>query len=643
MVIDFDGKDMDIFGTNGAGKTTIFDAFTWTLFGKSSTNVEMKDQVKLKDEKGHPSIDHGLEHEVELILELDSGKPLQLKRNYHEKWKRISGAAQATFSTHTTDFEVDNVPVSAKQFTELINKIIPEEVFRLITSPFYFNSLHWQDRRKILIEVCGDVSDHDVIAGNKNLQELELLLGDHSLEDFRAILLAQKTKINKEIEKLPVRIDEVQRGLPDIEGILLESVLNTEIESLRKQQSEVSRKIVQIQSGGAVAAKEKQIAEIEAQQIQIKNKYDHEINKEALLNESLKAGLEQKKARLQSATNDYKKRADAITACITKTGAEIVSLRKRWDIVDEEIFTASGEDICPTCGQHLPADQIEATNAKLLEAFNLDKANRLKEINESGKKKKAQMEADAAQIEGITKDINANEAKLVAIDDEIKALESKATTIADYHNDGTYVVLENQKEDLESEIKELKAGNNEEIRKLNDAVKMFDVDIQSRQEKVATLQKHQAGEDRIKELEVEQSKLSASFEKIEHQIFLTNEFIQTKVSIMEEKINSKFKLARFKLFETQINGGLKECCETLGENGVPYTNELNTGGTYNTGLDIINTLSEFYKAEAPVFIDGSESVTDLIPMKSQVIRLVVSKADQVLRIETAENELQEAM
>ena len=101
---------------------------------------------------------------------------------------------------------------------------------------------------------------------------------------------------------------------------------------------------------------------------------------------------------------------------------------------------------------------------------------------------------------------------------------------------------------------------------------------------------------------------------------------------MEEKINSKFKLARFKLFDVQVNGGIAETCETTYQ-GVPYSSGLNNAARINVGLDIINTLAEHYRFDAPIFVDNAEAVTHLIPTRGQIIRLVVSENDKDLRVE----------
>ena len=104
----------------------------------------------------------------------------------------------------------------------------------------------------------------------------------------------------------------------------------------------------------------------------------------------------------------------------------------------------------------------------------------------------------------------------------------------------------------------------------------------------------------------------------------------TKVELLENAINSKFEVVKFRLFDTQINGGLVECCDTL-VNGVPYS-DVNNAHKILAGLDIINTLIKFYKTSAPIFIDNRESINELYNINTQIISLIVTE-DTELRIE----------
>ena len=182
FTLDAQGGNVDVFGDNATGKTTLFDAFTWLLFDKDSSNK--KDfSIKTLDKSGAEQ--HGLEHEVEATLDID-GQEITLRKVYKEKWTKKRGSAQADFTGHTTDYYIDSVPVKKSEYEARIAEIADEGVFKLLTSPTYFNEqLHWEKRRQILLEVCGDLTDEEVISSNKALAELPKILGNHSLEDYQ--------------------------------------------------------------------------------------------------------------------------------------------------------------------------------------------------------------------------------------------------------------------------------------------------------------------------------------------------------------------------------------------------------------------------------------------------------------------------
>ena len=141
-------------------------------------------------------------------------------------------------------------------------------------------------------------------------------------------------------------------------------------------------------------------------------------------------------------------------------------------------------------------------------------------------------------------------------------------------------------------------------------------------------------ENRVIELKDQESKLAQELADLEGTEYAIMQFTKSKVDTIERKINGRFKTVRFKMFETQVNGGEVECCETLvNSNGsyVPFA-DANNAAKINAGIDIINTLCEHYNIYAPIFIDNRESVTRLIESNSQIVNLIVSEQDKKLRV-----------
>lgn len=640
LAIDTAGGDLDIFGDNATGKTTVFDAFLWLLFGKDSQNKQMDDQIKFRDSTGTVD-DQGVDHEVEGTFEVD-GHKLNLKKVFSETWTKKRGSATATFTGHTTDYFIDGVPVKKKEYDSRIGDIADEGIFKLLTNPLYFNEqLHWQERRKLLLEVCGDIEDAEVIdqavtVGNKDmLQLLTVLNSGRTLDDHRKVIRSKQATINKELKEIPARVDEVQRGLPDTNGLFNPETLEVEVKSIEKQKRDVQSQIVRVENGGEIADREKALREVESRIISILNKHresqsDKTYQKRLQLND-----LKSEAQVLQGTIKTDKQRASELNETAESITRQMEALRGSWFEKNERQFTFEQSDTCPTCGQKLPADQLEAAREKAQASFNATKSAALEKINADGKKLKEQLETAAGKISDLNNSILANESKLQTLNEKIGALQTEienTPAAPDLSENADYQAAVKDKESIQGQIDSLKSESAAVIRKLQSESGMLDQDIMARQKKIAAIEQRKDGEKRITELKAEEEKLAAEYEKLEGELFLTEEFIRTKVNMLDERINSKFKFARFKLFNQQINGGLEECCETLG-NGVPYSAGLNNAARINVGLDIINTLSAFYEFEAPIFIDNSEAITKLAKVNAQVIRLVVSEPDKSLRVE----------
>jgi chromosome segregation ATPase len=498
---------------------------------------------------------------------------------------------------------------------------------------------------RILLEVCGDVSDDEVITSNEALAKLPTILNGRSIEDHRKVIAARRAEINKELDKIPVRIDEVQRSMPDTNG-LNEEAFQLEINALKERIESKEVEEFRIRSGGQIAIKEKRLREIEAELLEIKNR----------LQVGTLEKVEEKRQEVSRLKNEYSdflrkisdKRwtVDRNLRQIEERKDEANRLRQQWHEVNSEVFEHNHDTNCPTCGQALPEDQIQTAHEKALADFNRRKAERLEQITTKGKTLTAEakrLEEENAEllreIESLEKLLTAKETELRAAEAELSSLQAGMT---DVESDPVYTQKKQEAVNIEQEIQKLRTSIHEAVAKVREEIAGLRAQVDAIELDKAKFAQARAAEQRIEELKQQEKKLAAEYERLEQELFLTEEFIRTKVNLLEEKINSKFRFARFKLFEQQINGGLAEVCETTFD-GVPYSGGLNNAARINVGLDIINTLSEHYGFTAPIFVDNAEAVTQLIETHGQQIRLIVSATDKQLRVEAQEKTMREAV
>lgn len=653
--IQLDGGNAQIFGDNEVGKTTTFDAFLWLLFDKDSNN---KKDFAIKTLNSDGSERHNLEHTVEGTFLVD-GETVTLKKIYKEKWTKKRGQAVAEFTGHVVEHFVDEVPMSKKDYVAKVENIVDEEKFKLLTSPTYFNEqLKWQEKRKLLLEICGDISDEDVIASNTALAKLNDLLNGKSLEDMKKIIASKKKHINEELEKIPVRIDEINKMMPDT-TVDIEK-MRQQVAQIENEMDELQQQKIRVKNGESVLTKQRQLQELEMKQNDLKRSYEadslQEVNKlEVRVQEArgnvqiIQSEINHKEALKKSKESELQQ----LSNDIQQTENSLVQLRNDWNHHNDMQFEYKDNYECPSCNQPLPADQVEAARTNALAQFNEKRTSLLADVSAKGKalsQQKAQKEerhnAVNNDLFSINMELDSARTKLETAQKELTKftdkLQQAQSSVPDVTTTDTYQSIVAQKQALQAEIQQLNEHSSEAISGIDQEIISKRGIIGNLNAEIAQHANIGASKERIIELEDQQVKLAQEYEKLEQTTFLIEEFIRTKVEMLTDRINSKFKYARFKLFDVQINGGLNEVCETLYE-GVPYSSGLNNAARINVGLDIINTLSAHYGIQAPIFVDNAEAVTKFIDVDTQLISLVVSEKDKQLRIELEPIEYKEAI
>ncbi|WP_289141495.1 AAA family ATPase [uncultured Brevibacillus sp.] len=636
FVLEVNGESVKVYGDNAVGKTTIFDAFTWVLFDKDSQNKQ-DFGIKTLDAEGKEM--HRLSHEVEATLLVD-GQRKSLRKVFTEKWTKKRGLAREEFSGHTTEYFVDGVPVKLKEYKEQVENIVSEDLFKLLTNPSYFNEqLHWEARRKVLLQVCGDVTDEEVIESEKSLAPLLKILTERSIEQHRKVIDGKCSEISKELDKIPVRIDEATRSIPDVSG-LNEKEIGESIVSLQNQISSKEAEAFRLRSGGEIAVKQNRIREIEGELLHIKNNLQAGSLEKVTTKRQELSGLNSQRDTLNQQISDMRRAAAKNEQRASDELAEADRLRQQWRAVDSEVLEHHHDDNCPSCGQALPEDKVEAAIAKAQADFNHSKAERLEKISAKGRA--AKEEANRLTQDNQTKQQEIEELEQLVAEKttEIHSAESELqklqANVVDVEMDPDYITKQSEISGIQQDIEQVRSSVQEAAAKVAGEIQGLKAQKEALEQEKAKFSLAQTVYQRIEQLKTQEKELVTEYEKLQHELYLTEEFIRAKVSLLETKINSKFQFARFKLFEQQINGGLKERCDTLYK-GVPYGSGLNNAARINVGLDIINTLSEHYGFTAPIFVDNAEAVTKMIETSTQVISLIVSEKDKQLRVEVPVN------
>ena len=631
FAIDVNGNDARIYGDNATGKTTLYDAFLWLLFNKDSQN-RTKFSIKTITPDGKEM--NNMENEVEATFLVD-GVELTLKKVHFENWARAKNAPEAKFKGNRNKYLINDVPTPEAHYNAAIKGLIDEDVFKLLTSPTYFNEqLKWENRRKTLLEITGDLSDEEVISANKKLQELTGVLKGRKIEDHKLIIAAKKAKINDELRSIPIAIKENRSSLP-AEDIDVPSI-EKEIALVEKELSENETQINNIKNGSAIVGKQQELQQVELDLKTIQNELESEsIEQAAKLNAKIQeeqSNVAILKRKKEDAEHQVKRNQSDIETIDT----ELEKLREDFDTRYESTHTHDSEDECPTCKQSLPVEDVKTAKEKASAAFNLNKSTELERIRALGKSKAAKKtelveynEKQTTVIAGIQSQISEKEEAVSKLTTEVETLR---TGIVEARQGKRYTDKVQERAEIEKSIVTLEENAQSAVSDIEKVVVELRTKLREHSARIAQQDAAVTTKARILELETQQVELAKQFEQVEKELFLIEEYTRTKVDLLDEKINSKFKLARFKLFHTQVDGTLTDVCETTFD-GVPYGSGLNNAAKVNVGLDIIQTLSDHYKFRVPIFVDNAEAVVELAKTDAQVISLIVSGEDKQLRIE----------
>lgn len=628
-----------ISGMNSTGKTTINDAFTWLLFNKDS-NFNSTFSIKPQDEKGNEI--HHLETMVEGKLNVN-GEKLELKKIYTEKWVKPRGQKEKEFRGNTTDYFYNDVPVKKKEYDKDINNLIKEDIFKLLTDPFYFNNkYHWSKRREVLQKLATEVTDQSVIDKNDNLKKLEKELEKFdSVEDLKKSVNYKIKKYKKEMKEIPTRIDELENNLIDIPED--KKHYQNKLDEAKKSVKSIENKIEKNSTNEENEKIYNEIRKVKNKMQDIENEFydNNRKNRDKLQKEvnDLNSNIGTKENEI----NRIEKNIELSKEELEQKNKKRNKLLKEYKEVQKPLDFSDVKTACPTCGQDLPKDEVEKKKVEMKQRYKSNMKQEMKRISKEGKQTKGIIEELGSNIKKNKNDLKNKKEKMAEFKENKNKKEKELSKIKKIIKKG-YEPSDKHKE-LASKLDKLNKKTTEPnktlIKELKQERSEYQNEIKEMNEMLINFQTNERTQKRISELDQKEKELAQKISNLEEKEYLVEQFNRQKANDVEEIINKEFDydILQFKLFEEQVNGNLNETCTTMVRNDkgilVPF-DSANNSGKINAGLAIIKRLSKYYNFKAPIFIDNAESVNNLYETNSQQIALYVTENDEDLRVRGVE-------
>lgn len=637
IAVAFSENGSIVSGENGTGKTTLFDAFLWLLFGKDSSGRSDGNggfNVKTLDDAGKPI--YHLEHSVTAVLDVN-GKEIKLQRALVEKWRKVNGTTDETMKDETQYFINDVKCGTRTEYQLEIAEIIPEEHFKMITNPFYFNKLSADVQKEMLYEMVGYITDADVAALNPEYMELIKDISGDELVKYAKEVSMKKRAINELLATIPASIQTAEKLMPEAENW---DELEAELKEKQSHLKDIDRQLADKSQQNAVENErkvglQKQVGELKLQLAQRENtiRFDASAGYNAAVNK-----VKELQYQLDNCTRTKERitpEVERINERLQQQSALVEGLRNQFRAISKESYVAPVDTtslICPLCHEPLKGGNLEAKLAELKGNWEQNKTNRLKQVQNEGVREGEKEKSLKKQLADVEQQISANDDEILRLSGELEiaknSIPQALNADALIAKDAKCIDLHNQIEQVQNELTiDAPIADLSELNEGKDIFTQSILDLTKRLEKRTQIKRIQ---DEIKELEDKRIQNNQALADLERWENIYTSFCKDKDKQLEERINGLFSMVKFSFVKEQKNGGEKITC-FCSVNGTPYP-DVNTAGKINAGLDIINAICRNKGISAPIFIDNRESVNTIIPTISQVINLCVTH-DKTLKIQ----------
>lgn len=188
-----------ISGGNETGKSTVYDAYLWCLFGTTS-----RPDATVQTLDKHNNVIHKLETSVVVILNYNDERDVKIERRLSERWKGKDTSEEKFLGTTQARF-VDDVPCSVSAFKEKLNSLCDFDDWFMLSNINLFWTYKVDVRRKILMSLAGEINEENLMA-----QYPAVYKGVKTeKKDIAEMLTQQKAtrkKANDELQTIPAKV-----------------------------------------------------------------------------------------------------------------------------------------------------------------------------------------------------------------------------------------------------------------------------------------------------------------------------------------------------------------------------------------------------------------------------------------------------
>lgn len=600
--LDFREKTC-ISGENGVGKTSIYKAYYWCLTGKT---LEPNEVVQTLD--ANNEVVHKIDTSVVLVLMIDDSYEVRLERKLVEDWKALGMPNEQLKGTNQQRFYND-IPLSVAEFNAKLQTIADIDKWLLLSNINTFMGLKMEERRKLLMEAAGDINEEllmepfPALLKAKNVEKKDV-------DELQKQTLSTRKRANDELKTIPNQISAQDRLF-----------VTEDFDALRKEKESIEAEIRDLDKQLEGSPEELEAASsLRSCEMELRLKITEKTREEEKKSRDLYAEkckeLYDKGNELMNAENDLsnviKQNAERVDKLATLE-ERFKAQREQWHAVNAEEFKFEANAVCPTCGHKFTEEEVEERKESAVQHFNSEKSKRLQAIQEEASVLNQQICALRGSINEFDVIVKPKYLDLIQLKKAAKeAVSLEIKVIREAKNEDSEEVLKIKQElaEVEKEIAKLSTQSTSKD-DLKEKKHLLNVKLHGVIKKLATENINKKIEEEKEALQKRSEDLSQQIADCDNVLYQIREYKKVMVDAIEEKVNSMFRIAKWKFFKKNTsNDDYMEVCFCT-HNGVDY-NSTNTADRINLGCDIIYGLSKAFGIESILFVDNKESVAELI-------------------------------